>query len=162
MTMKKLLLLCCSISLGAAFTGISNAANGYRLYVNERYGYEILYPSSFIAGGVPLSGDGQVFRSPQNDAELRVFAHTCAAEQQSPGSYLKSYSKQQAEGKLIVTYRHKTNESAVVSGHIGSKIFYRKLLSDNDWCTEFSFEYDESQKAYYDKVTSTIAASFKP
>jgi hypothetical protein len=162
MSYKKLPLLFCSVSLTFACSGTSDAANGYRLYVNERYGYEILYPSFFIANGVSLSGDGQIFTSPQNDAELRVFAHTCSEEQQSISSYMKTYSKREAEGALVVTYRHKSRDSAVVSGHIGKKIFYRKLLrSDSDWCTEFSFEYEEAHKENYDKVTSTIAASFK-
>jgi hypothetical protein len=154
--------LSCTLFFATAFSGLSIAADDYRLYVNERYGYEISYPSFFLAGGVSDSGDGQVFRSPKGDAELRVFAHICMGEQQSPSQYLKSYGRQEAKGGLVVSYRYKGARTAVVSGRKDNKIFYRKLLNENGWCTEFSFEYDESQKANYDTVTSKIAASFKP
>lgn len=137
-------------------------AEDYSLYVNERYGYEISYPSFFLAGGVSDSGDGQVFTAPKGDAELRVFAHACVDEQESVGQYLKSYRKKEADGKLVVTYRHKSKGTAVVSGHAGKRVFYRKLIIEGGWCTEFSFKYDHAQKVDYDAITAKIAASFKP
>jgi hypothetical protein len=157
----KAVFLTCLLVGATALPGMAPAADAYTLYVNNRYGYEILYPSSFVAGGVSDSGDGQVFTSPAGDAELRVFAHTCIGDQQSAEHYLKSYRKLEAEKKLRLSYQFKGKDAVVVSGQAGHRIFYRKLIDENGWCTEFSFEYDEAQKGKYDRVTSKIAASLK-
>lgn len=139
------------------------AASAERIYVNEKYGYQIAYPADFIAHGAPDAGDGQRFTSPRNDAQLLVFTSPCVkGESASPYDFVLMHSREQRAGKLALTYNRHGKNFAVVSGTIGTRIFYRKLLILDQWCTQFSFEYERSRKERYDAATVGIAASFKP
>jgi len=141
----------------------TSASEAFRLYVNERYGYEISYPSSFVAHGVSDAGDGQVFTSPANDAELRVWASLCLkGENLTPTNYIIAHNRDEKIGKMTIKYSKKRKNFAVVSGTAGTQIFYHRLIIRDEWCTQFTFEYERSEKAKYDIITSRIAPSFKP
>ena len=141
----------------------SGSVSAERIYVNERYGYQIAYPANFVAHGVSDAGDGQTFSSPNNDATLFVFTSRCLkGESATPYDYISMHDREQKAGKLAVTYNRYGKNFAVVSGTIGSRIFYRKLLILDEWCTQFSFEYERSRKERYDPITVGIASSFKP
>jgi hypothetical protein len=141
----------------------TSASESFRLYVNERYGYEISYPSSFVAHGVSNSGDGQIFTSPANDAELRASASLCLkGENLTPTDYILAHTRDEKMGKMTITYSKKGKNFAVVSGTAGTRIFYHKSIILDEWCTQFTFEYERSEKAKYDVITSRIASSFKP
>jgi hypothetical protein len=138
------------------------AAEDYKTYVNERYGYLISYPADFLPQGVSDSGDGQVFLSPTSDAELRVFAGSCVdGINSTPVEYVAGYEKEQKAKRLTISYQRRGKHFAVVSGHKKGRIFYDKILAKEGWCTEFTFEYDERQAAKYGEVTNHLASSFK-
>lgn len=138
------------------------ASDGYETYINERYYYRISYPSDFLPQGVPDSGDGQVFLSPKNDAELRMFASTCVEDSDAtPEQYIAGYKKAAKAKKLILSYQRAGKNFAVVSGHKKDRIFYNKIIINEDWCTQFTFEYSESEMEKYNAVTNRISSSFK-
>lgn len=141
----------------------TSASEAFRLYVNERYGYEISYPSSFVAHGISDAGDGQVFTSPANDAELRVWASLCLkGENLTPADYILAHYRDKKIGEVTITYSKKSKNFTAVSGTAGTRIFYHKLIIRDEWCTQFTFEYERSEKTKYDVITSRIAPSFKP
>lgn len=116
-----------------------------------------------MAHGVSDSGDGQVFTSPANDAELRASASLCLkGENLTPTDYVLAHNRDERAGKLAITYSKKGKNFAVVSGNDGTRIFYHKLIIRDEWCTQFTFEYERSEKAKYDAITARIASSFKP
>src|SRR5437588_5064694 len=50
------------------------AHSDYRTYTNARFGYSISYPASvLVPQGESDNGDGQIFRSRDGHAEMRVF-----------------------------------------------------------------------------------------
>jgi hypothetical protein len=146
------LFLCASLLAGEA----------YETYTNARYNYRIGYPADFLPQAVADAGDGRIFLSPTGDAELRVFASACLDElNATPEQYVAGYKKQQRAGQLSLSYQRAGKDFAVVSGHRKGRIFYGKILIHDDWCTQFTFEYNESQSEKYNAVTNRLALSFK-
>lgn len=138
------------------------AFEGYKTYVNERYGYLISYPADFLPQGVSDSGDGQVFLSPTKDAELRVFASSCVdGFNSTPAEYVRDYENEQKAKHLTISYQRRGKHFAVVSGYKKGRIFYDKILIKEGWCTQFTFEYDKRQAAKYSEVSNHLASSFK-
>jgi hypothetical protein len=139
----------------------ASAADNFLFYNNARYGYEIAYPADFVAQGVSGSGDGQVFASATDDAELRVYASTCTAgEDVNAARQISKYIQEAKQEKSVVTYQRRGKDFAVVSGTLGKRIFYYKLIIRGQWCTQFRFEYEAAQKVKYDAYTARIASSF--
>ncbi|HAT31037.1 MAG TPA: hypothetical protein DCW29_09365, partial [Janthinobacterium sp.] len=145
-----------------AVAGHAHAEEKFGQYFNKRYGFTIDYPLLLIPQGVADNGDGQAFRSPSNDAELVVFAGACIeSDNDTPAHYIANAKKEKKPDEVI-TYIAKGTDYAVVSGLHGHRIFYRKTIMKKDWCTEFEWEYPDTQRKTYDPMTTRIAASFKP
>ena len=126
----------------------------YKTYTNARYAYSISYPSSLLTPqGEADNGDGQAFRSSDGAAEMRVYG-----SQNLGGGLAGAYREAQA-GK-DVTYKTLKGNWFVVSGRDGGKIFYQKTMFKGGVLKTFTIEYDESQKATYDAVTTRVARSF--
>ena len=153
-------LLLALMSTGAAAADAAHPP--YEVYSNWQYSYQIAYPVFLVPQGVSDAGDGQLFRSKNGDATLRVSGHACVDEIDYPSTVLRAYAKKEKAHEIDITYRHKTRETAVVSGYRGAKIFYAKALFENGHCSVFEFTYDTARRDVYDKVAARIAASFKP
>lgn len=64
-------------TIGAVLSSCSASmqSNTWKVYSNQRYGYQFLYPSNWEAAGVSSNADGQAFRHPENPAvEIRAWA----------------------------------------------------------------------------------------
>lgn len=152
-----LLLPLCSLSVAVS------AETVYQTYVNKRYGYTIDYPDYLLPQGEAANGDGQVFLSANDDAELRVYARACIEGwDTTASSFLARAENEKNKVGGQVSYRAKGKSFAVISGTVGNKIFYDKLLTDGNWCSIFHWTYAIAGKARYDDATKRIAASFKP
>jgi hypothetical protein len=126
----------------------------YRTYTNARYGYSIAYPAHLLTPqGEADNGDGQIFRSRDGQAEMRVYG-----SQDLGGGLAAAYAEAQ-DGKNVV-YKTMKRNWFVVSGYNGEKIFYQKTMIRGGELKTFTIEYDESQKSTYDAVTARIARSF--
>jgi len=140
----------------------ASASEDYLLYVNERYGYEISYPATFIAHGVADAGDGQIFTSSAQDAELRVYTSLCIpGENLTTAEFISKQTQAKMNRKVVVTYQRRGDGFAMVSGKINSRVFYRKLLIRDGRYTQFSFEYEYAQKKKYGAFAARIVSSFR-
>ena len=162
MTRARWLPLTMAMTIVAASAATASADAVDQTYSNWRYGYEIAYPAVLAPQGEADAGDGQVFRSKNGDAELRVSGSSCIDETDYPKRFLNEYAQDEQQHKLRVTYRHRTKKTASVSGLRGARIFYARALFDDGQCARFTLEYDPAQRDRYDRIAAAIAASFKP
>jgi hypothetical protein len=131
------------------------AQGRYKTYSNARFGYSISYPANIlIPQGEPDNGDGQIFRSNDGHAEMRVFGRYNVQNET-----LKSAFNAAQEGKSV-TYKLLRGNFYVVSGHAGGKIFYEKTMLKGDTFKTFMIEYDEADASTYDAITARVARSF--
>lgn len=139
------------------FSLTAYSQTNYKTYGNARFNYTISYPSNLTTQGEADNGDGQIFKN--DDATLTVFGSNML----TGGTLLKEFNAVVKErGAENVTYKLFRKVSFVVSGKANGKIFYQKTIRkpDNSYIT-FIFEYDESKRGVYDKITAKIAQSFK-
>ncbi|MFZ6742567.1 hypothetical protein ACO0LC_05055 [Undibacterium sp. JH2W] len=156
--MHKFLLLLSLVSFSA-----QAADTAYKTYVNGRYGFVIEYPVYLLPQGEAANGDGQVFVSRTEDAELRVYARSCIeGRDTTPAEFLAKADKEQKKDGKEITYRAKGKSFVLVSGTQGQKIFYEKVITDGNWCSMFQWTYASVNRAQYDEATKLIASSFKP
>lgn len=142
--------------------GEASAGEPYKTYFNTRYEYYVDYPASFVPQGEAMNRDGQVFLSPEKDAELRVYARICIDNvDDTPAHYLDGAKAEEKKGEHSLNYQAKGKDFAVISGYRKDKVFYNKVLTDGTWCTTMEFSYAKTQKAKYDAMVGRIANSLK-
>lgn len=76
---KNLLKLIFGLTIGSVLSSCSSTtsiqSNSWKVYSNERYGYQFPYPSNWEAARVSSNLDGQAFRDPQHPGvEMRAWA----------------------------------------------------------------------------------------
>ena len=150
----------CLMSLAACMlAGIVSAAQAptYKTYTNARFAYSISYPANLLQPqGEAENGDGQAFRAADGRAEMRVWG----------GYNINNESLRAVHDQAVkewgagVSYKVMKQDWFVVSASVNGKIHYRKTMLRKDVLKTFEIEYDESQKATYDPVTTRIAKSF--
>jgi hypothetical protein len=132
----------------------------YRTYANARFGYSISYPAGIlIPQGEPDNHDGQVFRSRDGKAEMRVFGRYNVQNETLRSAFNASVAGEGGSGREV-TYKLLKGNFYVVSGRQNGKIFYEKTMLKGDTFKTFMIEYDESESATYDSITSRVARSF--
>ena len=145
-------LLCCNV---ATF-----AQTRFNTYNNARFNYSISYPVDLIPQGEATNGDGQRFTAKDGHAELTVYGGYNALNTTLKATYEEESTPAKHPGREI-TYKVLRPGWFVISGRENGRIFYRKTMLKGDTFKTFIFEYDESQKAVYDRITAAIAKSFK-
>lgn len=140
------------------FSTIVFAQTNYNTYTNARFGYKISYPSDLlIPQGEADNGDGQSFEG--EGAKMMVFGTNLLLNKTLSKEY-QSVIKER--GARNVTYKIISKNFFVVSGKTGGKIFYQKTMRNSqDQFISFVIDYDESQKAVYDKAVEKMVKSFK-
>jgi len=132
-----------------------NSRVTYRTYTNVRYSYSIAYPLGIlIPQGEATNSDGQIFRSKDGRAEMRVFG-----SQRLDRSLSDEFSA--AQENRNVTYKVMKKDMFVVSGTADGKIFYQKTLLRGDVFKTFMIEYDEGARATYDSIAARVSQSFR-
>lgn len=76
---NNLLKLIVGLTIGVVLSSCSSTtsmqSNSWKVYSNERYGYQFPYPSNWEGARASSNADGQAFRHPQNPAvEMRAWA----------------------------------------------------------------------------------------
>ena len=120
--------------------------DGWKTYVNDRYGESFDYPAKiFTPDTPPENGDGQSFEA--GAATLKIFAYynidnstPSSIRQQTVGS----------EGYSNVTYSPTGKDWLVLSGLRGTDIFYEKYAFRSDVISVFTLEYPSTEKDLYD------------
>ena len=143
------------INRGWARTPVSvNQRVTYKTYTNARYGFTIAYPSGILVPqGESDNGDGQKFISRNGNATLTAFGANRL--ERSLQDEFRS-----AQENRNVTYRVLKNDWFVVSGTESGKVFYQKTLLRGDAFKTLIIEYDETERARFDSITTRIARSF--
>jgi hypothetical protein len=132
----------------------------YRTYSNARFGYSISYPAGIlIPQGESDNGDGQIFRSSDGKAEMRAFGRYNVQNETLRSAFNAAVAGEGGSGREV-TYKLLRGNFYVVSGRQNGKIFYEKTMLKGDTFKTFMIEYDESERATYDSITSRIVRSF--
>jgi hypothetical protein len=132
----------------------------YKRYTNVRFAYAINYPVGvLIPQGESDNSDGQIFRSADGHAEMRVFGRNNVFNDTLRSAFDKAVAGEDSAGR-VVTYKLLKGDFYVVSGHQNGKIFYEKTMLKGDVFKTFMIEYDEAERAKYDPITARIANSF--
>lgn len=158
MPMRPFLLCFCLVALSLVPVVPARAQNpNFDSYSNTKYGYSIGYPQGvFIPQGEPDAGDGQVFRSPDNQAELRVFASFNVLNETLAARFQDSLG----QPGLQPTYTVLRKRWFVVSGFWGGKVFYQKTILAKDAFYTVMLVYNPANKAAYDPLVGPIVKSF--
>ena len=138
----------------------TDGADGWVSYLNPRFHTRIDYPADlFRALPPPDNGDGLSFATADSSARFLVFgqlniddldARSMMARDRDWGNYGK------------VTYQTAGNGWYVLSGYIGSDIFYRKAVIDGVEGVVHVFEitYPQAERARFDPLVTRMAKSF--
>lgn len=156
----RLVLIC---AFCACSTWLLQAQNAVRTYVNNKYSYQAEYsPSLLIAKGESDAGDGQIFVSPDNKIEVRVWGHFNVLEETLASKLaagLRRDGLERAEG----VYKVLKSGWFVYSGvkRNGTRIVYEKTLLSGDTFETIRLEYPVSEKARGDALVKAMVPTFK-
>ncbi len=132
---------------------------GYALYQNARYGTFISYPASyFLPDPPPGNNDGRAFTSVDGWARFYVFA-SYNAEALTPAQQMA----RDIEAHGSASYSASGPGWYVISGAIGSDIYYRRVIEDMSGLIRvFEISYPQARKTEFDAVVAYMANSFGP
>ena len=130
----------------------------YKTYTNERYGYKIDVPSSFIEGEAPSNDDGRKFTSPDGRGLLLVYAGA-NIKNQTPDSIYQEI-KRDRKGAMRSRLITKTSVDAIWDS--GNSTVYRKTLITNENLYTFILSYPKNEKIRYESITRNLRQSFTP
>ena len=130
--------------------------DGWRTYVNARYGARFDYPADMFApGAMPANGDGLRFTAPDATLELYTWRNT----QGESGVSLKQRMRG-TRGYTNVTYSPAGKGWLVLSGFRGDNIFYEKYVFRNGVVSGFGMEFPRARKPLYAPIVERIEDSF--
>jgi hypothetical protein len=131
------------------------AQSNWTSYTNQRFGFEIEYPSNLIPQGEAQNGDGQAFFSA--DEKLKLWAWARLALDEGLADYTRNFF---TKGEKI-TYKIVKKDWAVFSGYTpDNQIFYQKIWLKNDVFYTFLWQYPTQLRKKYDPFCQKIADSF--
>jgi hypothetical protein len=131
----------------------------YGEYVNPVYGYSICYPNNiFVPQGESISGDGQTFEA-GDGAELHVHADYNVPYRSIQDDFNNTVAAENRNG--IVTFKIQEDNWYVVSGVVGSRIFYRKTIQAGEEFVTFRAFYPGSANDLYADVVTALGKCLK-
>lgn len=139
------------------------AAQDWRQYRNERYGFTLQYPPDlFVTERAAEAGDGQVFSSSDDDARLLVGALPNQSGY-TPTTY-QEYIARHSYPDYQIDYRRTGGSWFALSGEGGGRIFYEKVMftCGGRLITSFAMVYPSAQRRLFDPVVERIEDSFRP
>lgn len=139
------------------------AEEAFKTYTNDRFGYTIEYPARLlIPQGGSEKGDSQLFVSADGQARLITYISN-NSQRQSIKDIFQKESRDASSAKITkkVTYKIQKDNWFVVSGYIGSKIFYQKTFLTKELFKTFYIEYPQNQRHIYDPIMSRLGRSFR-
>jgi serine/threonine protein kinase len=135
-----------------------SAPPGYDEYANPRYGFTVLWPSSFRAQPPPEDGDGQEWTSPDGQVLLSAYGT----------NNVLNYSPEQDEAAdarlLSVVYVNISGDIVTVSGYTnnGRTIVYQRDVVGPGSIDTLYWSYPANQKAQLDAAVTQTALTFQP
>jgi len=135
----------------------SRSTSGFQTYTNNRYGFRIVYPESFVAQQPPENGDGLTLKSEDGKATLTAWGMN------NSGFTLKEdfdRSIKDIHGEL--GYNTMGRNWFVVSWTDGETLGYTKEFVGGASENAFTFTFPAEQRSQYDSIVTIIERSFKP
>lgn len=144
--------------VAARLDSVCGQTGVYGCYTNHKYGYVLAWPKKYLAGqGESDSGDGQVFSSPDGQAQLACWASFNDVLGESIG---QTYAQALQEAGTKVSYKHLGKDFFVISGIRDGIVFYRKTLLAHGVQASFELRYSAQLKAAFDPIVNDVARSF--
>ncbi len=141
--------------------GTTGGGDNWSVYRNDRFGTEVTYPSHlFKMVQQSANGDGATFESADGALKFIVFG-----QQNYDDLSIRGLAARDSAADLFdrVTYKKTGKDWYVLSGLIGSDIFYRKAVLDpNGVVHVLEITYPKSEKERMDAVVARMAGSLKP
>jgi uncharacterized membrane protein len=150
-----LVLIAASFILAGFVNSQSSTGIKYTKYVNDRYGFSIDYPSTFVIDVVPENDDGRIFLSKDKLTEFTV----CGSNNVLDYTVNSIFNELKKEHKKI-PYIKKGKNWVVGSWVEGNKIVYHKSIIGKGSINEFIIKYPTKQKDYYSSIITNLDKSF--
>ncbi len=149
-----------SAAVVLATSSLANAAT----YSNVRYGYWVSYPDdALVAEPEADAGDGRAFHARHGTAKMSVWAtwnlHDNAVDQ-SPRGVAREAAMDCANQALPYRVVKRTFVALSCVTPKGS-VIYQKTLISKDVLTSVRFEYPSAEKAHWDDVVKSVAATLQ-
>lgn len=139
------------------------AAQEWRQYRNERYGFSLEYPADlFVTERVAEAGDGHAFSSTDGEARLLVGALVNAGGH-TPTTY-QQYIARHSYPHYQIDYRRTGGSWFALSGENKDHIFYEKVMftCGGRLINSFAMIYPASRRHVFDAVVERIEDTFRP
>ena len=129
----------------------------YNGYQNERFGFYVQYPDSFIEGPAPDNDDGRTFDN--GEMEIRAYGSIALGEDALQTQY--QFVVSDAVGPIAY---QKTGDNwfAVSFFDDNNNIVYHKTILQNGILSTVRLTYPASQKEKYDALVSRVVSTFVP
>lgn len=135
---------------------VSHAGDNYSTYWNARFRFSVDVPTNhFVPQGESGNGDGQVFSSKDGNSEIRAYGGWLM-EPEIPCSAGRVFYGEETR----ITYRHSKGRTSIVSGYMGSRIFYVKTIRTSDRCLNLVIMYPSNDRSQLDSVVKRVSRSF--
>lgn len=150
-------------SSGYASSGYGGDAQAREMYRNERFGFELVYPSAvFEPGEAPEGGRGMVFTSRDGAAQLLV-----SAGQNVTGETLGSYRRfvlNKSYFAARIDYAPVRGSWFVLSGTNGDTMFYERITFRCGGKVIYGWQmtYPVSERQIYDPIVEAVHRSYRP
>lgn len=142
--------------LGAADDLFLPAPDGWRTYVNGRFGMQVSYPPDlFTPAAAPEEGDGRRFEGEDAVIEVIGWENENELTPEALASHLVG-----AEGYGTIVHREIEEARLVLSGRRAEQIFLEEYVFEDGTVQAFAMEYPSARRATYDPLLETIAESF--
>jgi serine/threonine-protein kinase len=152
--------LALALALALLLAALPASAQGWRTYVNGRFGTTAQVPADWRPGREPDNGDGLAFTAPDGEASITVSGGLHVLD--TVGEAM-DIIEEPNEGETV-TYRSRNRRAVTVSGTKGQRIFFRRsILSCRDtvWNT-VQIEYPAARKVAFDPLVAHVARSLRP
>ena len=134
----------------------------WKKYINERFGFSLVYPATLVASPDPIDGSGCEYHTSGKDFSLVAAAHFLRILDAND-SLDTHWRGELKYFKGLITYKRKGASWYVVSGvTTNGYIFYHKFFTKGQNWAAFQITYPESQKAKYDPWVGQIEKHFVP
>lgn len=145
------------------FAKEGEAGSDFQNYTNDRFGFQLEYPSDFSEGAPPENNDGM--EAHDGNASFVVYGShmTTGGEAVSALESINSIYQedmQTIEASNPVSY-HKAEDNWYVISYVeDGNIVYKKSLLGDDFIVDLLIEYPENEQESYESVVNRMIESF--
>lgn len=128
------------------------------LYQNNRYGFSVRYPSTWITGQPSVNGDGIVISPQDGTIEMRVFGYNNTMNKTVNNEFYSALTE--AKDRGIPGFHMISDNWYVVTYTDGTFIYYVKGFVGKRSINTMSIKYLQSMKDQYHDVIQQLEGSF--